>query len=243
MPSKNARLDRFISRTTATPRREVRQLLAQGRVLVDGQPAASIHQVVGPFSHITLDGITLQAKQPVYLMLNKPAGVVSATQDNIHRTVIDLLQHKKGEPQDTDLHIVGRLDFNSTGLMLLTNDGAWSRALTQPESNIAKHYWVELENPVHDWQPYIDTFAQGMYFAFEDLTTLPAKLEPASPTKVKVILQEGRYHQIKRMFGRFRNKVVGLHRVQVGPIQLDVNLHPGDYRSLTHDEVLANKPV
>lgn len=235
MPSRKARLDRFLSRAANIPRRSIRHLLAQKRVMVDGEAATNIHAVVDQFSHITLDGEVLQANTPRYFMLNKPAGVVSATEDPQHKTVLALLppQHHH------NLHIVGRLDFNSTGLLLLTNHGAWSKQLMQPDEKIAKYYTVELENPVspEQWQIMIETFKRGMYFEFENLTTLPAGLEPLTATSARVELIEGRYHQIKRMFGRFRNKVIGLHRTRVGHIQLDPTLAFGDYRSLTQDEI------
>src|SRR5690606_26597712 len=149
----------------------VRLLLAQGRVLVDGVAVTRINQVVGQFAVVSLDGRVLQERRPVYLMLHKPVGVVSATKDDKHRTAIELLDH----PCAADLHIAGRLDFNSSGLLLLTNDGEWSRGLTGPEQAMSKVYEVEVENPISD--ECIQAFATGMYFSLEGLTTRPARLE------------------------------------------------------------------
>jgi 16S rRNA pseudouridine516 synthase len=230
MPVRRTRLDRFISTRTGVNRRDVRLMLARGRIGVDGAVASDIQQQVHEFSHVTLDGDVIQANTPTYLMLNKPAGVVSATRDDQHTTVIDLLDHCESD----SLHIVGRLDFNTTGLMLLTNDGRWSRALTQPESKVSKCYRVTLANPITE--DYIAAFAEGMYFPFEDLTTRPATLRILSDHVAEVVLQEGRYHQIKRMFGRFRNQVVELHRMSIGNLMLDSNLAPGEYRELTPAE-------
>lgn len=230
MPSNKHRLDRFISATTTTNRKHVRLMLAQKRVLVNGSVATDINQIIDQFDKVELDGLTLQDKQPIYLMMHKPVGVVSATKDDQHKTVIDLLPTEyKG------LHITGRLDLNSSGLLLLTNDGEWSRDLTTPESKVKKCYEVTLENALT--AEYVSAFAAGMYFPFEDITTRPAQLEIKSEFVAKVTLEEGRYHQIKRMFGRFRNPVVKLHRTSIGPIVLDKALSAGESKLLTKDEL------
>ncbi len=229
--SSRGRLDRFIARHCQVPKKAVRMMLAEGRVTVDGERAKSVDQTVDEFSRICLDGDVLQASEPVYLVMNKPVGVVSATRDGIHRTVLDLIDH----PQADSLHIVGRLDLNTSGLLLLTNDSRWSEKLMAPEFKVDKHYSVTLANPVSE--DYIEAFAGGMYFAFEDITTAPAKLEILSEHVTRVILTEGKYHQIKRMFGRFRNPVVGLHRERVGALALEPALAPGQYRTLTAGEV------
>lgn len=231
MQSNRARLDRFVSKKTGISRRDVRLLVAQGRLLVDGKKACAINQPVEQFTHVTLDQQVLQSQTPAYVMLNKPKGVVSATSDTRHSTVIDLL-HREDREQ---LHIVGRLDFNSSGLMLLTNDGRWSRQLTMPECKVNKVYRVALKKPLTN--DYIDTFAEGMYFSYEGITTRPAGLTILSDYVAEVSLTEGRYHQIKRMFGRFRNPVVELHRVSIGGIYLDESLQPGASRELTPEEV------
>jgi 16S rRNA pseudouridine516 synthase len=243
MQSKRTRLDRFISQHTGINRKDVRSLLAQGRLSVDGLPASDIHQFVDEFTHVILDKKTLQHKTPIYLMMHKPIGVVSATTDDKHTTVIDILKktvlkksHTEAEVTRLDihnLHLVGRLDFNTSGLILLTNDGRWSRKLTTPEHKIAKRYQVTLANPMHE--NYIHAFAEGMYFPFENLTTRPATLEIVDDHLAIVTLIEGRYHQIKRMFGRFQNPVVTLHRMAIGSLKLDVE--SGEWRELTADEI------
>jgi 16S rRNA pseudouridine516 synthase len=194
---------------------------------------------VDEFSHIQLDGQILQANTPVYLMLHKPIGVVSATKDTQHKTVIDLLDC---EVRD-ELHIAGRLDLNSSGLLLLTNDSRWSDALMSPTHKVDKVYRVTLANPLTE--EYIAAFAEGMYFSFEDIMTQPAKLVILADHVAEVTLKEGKYHQIKRMFGRFRNPVVGLHRLSIGDIVLDEALASGESRVLTAAEVacIRCKPV
>lgn len=226
MESRRARLDRFLARQLAISRSDARILVARGRVAVDGVVATVASQLVEQFSRVTLDQQVLQAREPVYVMLNKPAGVVSATCDDRHPTVIDLLHHLCRQ----ELHIVGRLDVKSTGLLLLTNDGNWSRRLTDPLQRVAKRYRVTVENPLS--QDYVEAFAAGMYFDFEGLTTLPAGLKIIGEREAEVTLMEGRYHQIRRMFGRFRNRVLDLHRLAIGSLCLDDRLAPGASREL-----------
>lgn len=226
------RIDRFLSNLPRFNRQQVRRLLAQGCVRIDGRVVSDPHDQVRDFSEVEVDGERLQAGRPArYFMLHKPPGCVSATRDLVHPTVLDLLN----EPDRHELHIAGRLDFNTTGLMLITNDGNWSRRLTQPQTKLAKVYYVETEQPITD--EYVATFAQGLYFAFEDLTTQPAELTLLGPRSARLSIVEGRYHQVKRMFGHFDNKVVRLHRERMGPLLLDAGLAPGQYRALTPEEI------
>jgi len=240
MPSTRTRLDRFMSQQLGIKRQSIRAILAQGRIRVDGRVADNVQQCIHQFSRVTFDEEVLQNNKARYVMMNKPKGVVSATKDKNHQTVIDLL----GSGERDKLHIPGRLDFNSTGLILLTNDGHWSRQLSSPTTKLSKCYRVELEKPLN--QSYISAFEQGMYFDFEGITTQPAKLKIISSHIGEVSLTEGRYHQIKRMFGRFQNKVLQLHRLSVGTLLLDPALLPGQYRDLKQGEVesiLANDYV
>jgi len=231
MESKRSRLDRFISARTGINRREIKLMLAHNRIQLDGLVAHSVEEIIDEFSHVALDDTVLQANTARYLMLNKSAGVVSATKDKEHKTVMDLLDISERE----GLHIAGRLDLNSTGLLLLTNDGRWSKQLSAPEQSVAKCYRVTVENELTE--DYIPAFANGMHFPFEDITTRPATLKIISNHVAKVILTEGRYHQIKRMFGRFRNPVLKLHRESIGNLHLDPTLEQGQYRKLTEKEV------
>ncbi len=231
MTFQRTRLDRFVSEREGIHRKDVRLLLAQGRILIDGRPADSINQPVGRFTRITLDERVLQANKARYIMLHKVAGVVSATRDDQHKTVVDLIS----EPFKNELHIVGRLDYNSTGLILLTNDGRWSKSLSDPKNNIAKTYHVQLEKPLD--ANYVKAFADGMYFEFEGLTTRPVELRILSKYEAEVDLVEGRYHQIKRMFGRFDNRVLKLHRISVGCLSMTAKLVPGRWRELTLAEL------
>lgn len=226
------RLDRFIANLPHCSHRQARLLLASGRVQVNGQPVRDGTCDIRVFDQVALDGQTLQAGKPArFFMLHKPTGCVSATTDPQHPTVLDLLD----ETDKAELHIAGRLDFNTTGLLIITNDGLWSRRLTQPESLLGKTYRVETEDLI---DPIcIECFAQGLYFRFENLTTRPAELELLGPRQARLTLHEGRYHQVKRMFGHFNNKVIRLHRERMGPLTLDPQLQPSQYRQLTTEEI------
>ncbi len=226
------RVDRFLSNLPRFNRKQVRLLLVEKRIRVDGKIVSDPHAEVREFSRVEVDDEILQVGKPLrHFMLHKPAGCVSATRDPAHPTVLDLIH----EPDKDDLHIAGRLDFNTTGLMLITNDGSWSRRLTQPQTKLPKVYYVETEQEIGS--QYAATFNQGMYFAFEDLTTQPAELDVLGPNTARLSIVEGRYHQVKRMFGHFDNKVLRLHRESMGPLMLDSSLKPGEYRPLRADEI------
>jgi len=226
------RVDRFLSNLPCFNRQQVRLLLVEKRVRIDGEITRDPHAEVREFSRVEVDDQVLQAGKPVrHFMLHKPAGCVSATRDPQHPTVLDLIH----EPDKDDLHIAGRLDFNTTGLMLITNDGSWSRRLTQPQTKLPKVYYVETEQTIGP--EYALKFSEGLYFAFEDLTTQPAGLELLGPKSARLSIVEGRYHQVKRMFGHFDNKVLRLHRERMGPLVLDEALKPGEYRPLSVDEI------
>jgi 16S rRNA pseudouridine516 synthase len=226
------RVDRFLSNLPCFNRQQVRLLLVEKRVRIDGEITRDPHAEVREFSRVEVDDQVLQAGKPVrHFMLHKPAGCVSATRDPQHPTVLDLIH----EPDKDDLHIAGRLDFNTTGLMLITNDGSWSRRLTQPQTKLPKVYYVETEQTIGP--EYALKFSEGLYFAFEDLTTQPAGLELLGPKSARLSIVEGRYHQVKRMFGHFDNKVLRLHRERMGPLVLDNALKPGEYRALRTEEI------
>ena len=230
MKSKTHRLDRFISKNSDFSMSDTRYLISQKRIFLDGSLASSVQQKVTEFTHVVLDGRCLNDNNPVYIMLNKPKGVVCATKDIKHTTVLDLIQH----PKKKEIHIVGRLDFNTTGLVLLTNDGQWSRKVSLPETKLVKTYEVTLSKPLDS--EYILAFQKGIYFSYENITTQPAHLEILSKYVARLSLVEGKYHQVKRMFGFFQNEVLKLHRISVGNIVLN-GLKEGDSRLLTTKEV------
>lgn len=222
------RLDRFLSHQTRLGKKTVRQKIDAGVVSVNGQVELFHRCEVDHFTTVAMDGELLQKNKAIYLMLHKPAGYLSATSDPQHPTVIELID----EPYAADLHIAGRLDRASTGLLLLTNNGRWSRSLTEPDKKVPKVYQVQLRDPVRD--DCAEIFSKGIYFAFEDLTTSPVELTILSDTSVEITLYEGRYHQIKRMFHAIGNKVIALHRAQIGDLTLG-QLPAGSYTRINRD--------
>jgi 16S rRNA pseudouridine516 synthase len=227
------RLDRFLTRHTSYSRKQIQPILAKGRVLVDGKVEKNTQCEINEFTRIMLDGEYLQNNTAVYLMLHKPAGYLSATTDPKHPTVMELID------SSAELHLAGRLDRATTGLLLLTNDGKWSRRITDPakdgETGIPKVYEVETSEVISTTT--IQRFQQGIYFAYEDLTTQPAELEILESHRCRLTIYEGRYHQVKRMFHAVGNNVRSLHRIRIGNITLDPRLTPGEYRHLTEHEI------
>ena len=237
MASRYGRLDRLLSKQTGVSLRALKAVLAAGRVTVDDRVVRQPDCRVGPFNGVALDGeVIREAETAWYLMLNKPPGVVSATRDSRHRTVIDLLTQSPFAAAADQVHIAGRLDATSTGLMLLTNDGVWSRAVCGANSQVTKTYRVDTAQPLKDSD--VADFAGGMYFATEDVTLRPARLDISAPCAARVTLQEGRYHQIRRMFTRVDNRVTRLHREAIGPWTLPDSLAPGAFMAVPDPQQL-----
>ena len=225
------RLDKFVASNTAYSRREVRSLLRAGRLTVNGEPVRDAGFALRTGDEIKLDGVVLKAHGPRYLMLYKPTGVVCATSDGIHRTVLDLLP-----PADrSGLHVAGRLDIDSTGLVLLTDNGQWSHQIKAP-GHYEKRYRVQTARPIAP--DAVTQFAQGLLLrGEEDQPTCPARLKIVGEREALVWLQEGRYHQVKRMFAAIGNHVEALHREAVATIELDSALVPGQWRPLRSEEI------
>jgi 16S rRNA pseudouridine516 synthase len=198
---------------------------------VDGKIETDGLRRISRFSTIELEGEILQAQEAVYLMLHKPAGYLSATTDPQHPTVMELIDH----PLRDELHLAGRLDRASTGLLLLTNNGRWSKQVTEPLEEISKVYRVTTRDEIPPETAAV--FAAGIYFAYEDLTTRPAVLEILGEREALLTIHEGRYHQVKRMFHAVGNQVLSLHRESIGPLVLDDALPPGKFRPLRAAEV------
>lgn len=231
------KLSRILSNQNGTSRQRANALIAAGRVSVNEQVCRESGWEVDPFSTVTIDGLTIRPGHPArYLMLNKPAGYLSATVDNTHTTVMALL-----EPGLRDgLHIAGRLDRASSGLLILTNNGIWSRRLTEPRIKIPKVYLVTTESAIT--AETHRRFAAGIWFEYEQLTTSPARIEALGECRARVTIYEGRYHQVKRMFHAVGNRVTSLHRERMGNIRLDPLLQPGQYRRLTAAELAFSLP-
>lgn len=225
------RLDRYLSKYQGLSRQTILKQLQLRQISVDGLVILDRHFEVNQFSKISLEGRLIEPQQAIYTMLHKPAGILSATEDPIHPTAIDLIDINN----TNNLHIAGRLDRATTGLLILTNDGKWSRHLTEPQQKIPKKYWVETELEISNETAL--RFQEGIYFAYEDLTTSPAEIEIITAKTCYLTIYEGRYHQVKRMFKAVGNRVVKLHREKMGEIVLDKHLKPGDFRALSQTEI------
>ena len=228
------RLDKFLSQQLGVSRALVLRELRNKRVTVDGEIVKTGSMKISPEQRVEFDGNVLdQITGPRYFMLNKPQGYVCSTDDPDHPTVLYFLE----EPGAYKLHAAGRLDIDTTGLVLMTDDGQWSHRITSPRHHCEKTYLVTLEHPLAD-----DTAAQfeaGVQLHNEDSLTKPAQLEKIEDCLVRLTLSEGRYHQVKRMFAAVGNRVVALHRERIGEIVMDEDLEPGQYRPLTEQEVAS----
>lgn len=226
------RLDKFISQASPLSRKLARRALLAGRVGLEGQVCKQASRTVDPGQEITLDGKPLDLPQVRYLMLHKPAGYLCARQDPHQPCVTDLLPP---ELINTGLQLVGRLDKDTTGLLLLTDDGQWNHRITAPGRLCPKVYWLETAEPISP-----DTalaYRHGLLLKGEPKPTQPADFEPLSSHSARLTLYEGRYHQVKRMLAALGNRVTRLHRESVAGIGLDPALAPGECRALTPDEI------
>lgn len=227
------RLDKYISNATDLSRTDVKKLIKSGLVSIDDELATSGSQKVTDEQDIAIEGSTIQLMATRYFMMNKPAGVVSATKDHSNPTALDLIY----EHRNDQLQIAGRLDIDTTGLLLITDDGQWNHIVTSPRTDCKKVYLVELENPVgKDYQRKLEA---GIALDGEKRRCLPASMEVIDDHHIRLCISEGKYHQVKRMMTSLGNHVVSLHRLQIGGIELDPNLEPGDYRPLTEEEIAS----
>ena len=231
------RLDKLLAARTGMTRSESRKAITKGRVAVAGAVCKQADAQVDEAAALALDGAPLAGayQKYVYIMLNKPAGVVSASRDKRDTTVADLVAAAYPRRQ---LFPAGRLDKTSTGFVLLTDDGALAHDLLAPAHHVEKVYLVTLDTPLTP--KMCAGFAAGVTLA-DGQTLAPALAEPAGadPCLVRVTLRQGVYHQIKRMFGVFGAGVNALHRESIGGVALDGALAPGQYRELTQTELAA----
>ena len=231
------RLDKFLVACAVGSRTEVKNLLKAGRVTVNGKKEKSAKlQINEEKDEIRFDGQVLEYEEFVYYMMNKPQGVISATEDSKHRTVLDLLDDIA---RTKEVFPVGRLDIDTHGLLLLTNDGQLAHALLSPKRHVDKTYLAQVEGIMS--QEDVETFAKGI--PLKDFTCQPAKLGFVSvdPKKnqslVRVTIAEGKFHQVKRMVAYCGKEVGNLQRLTMGTLVLDENLERGEWRRLTKEEL------
>ena len=227
---KSVRLDKFLSNSTDLSRTEVKKLIKQKKVLIDGKLALSPDIKVSGNNEISLDNQVISQVQPKYIAIHKPVGYICSTQDETHPSVLTLLPKALAQ----DLHFAGRLDVDTTGLVLVSNDGDWTHRVTSPKRKQDKTYRVDLVDTLNPAS--IEQLENGLMLRSEEKATLPAKVVALSETQILLTLSEGRYHQVKRMLAAVGNHVTRLHRVSIGSITIE-DLPQGEWRELTKTEV------
>lgn len=242
------RLDKYLAEMGEGTRQEVKAFIRKGRVMVGGVPVKKPEaKVEEGKDQVTLDGREIPYQKYLYYMLNKPAGVITATTDSRDRTVLDLL----GEDRRKDLFPVGRLDKDTEGLLLITNDGPLAHRLLSPKKHVDKCYYAKVRGEVTGED--VEQFAQGLFLAGlgeeKEEKTMPARLEilktasaagkedPGVVSEILLTIQEGKFHQVKRMFQAVGKEVLYLKRLSMGSLKLDPELAPGQYRELTKEEM------
>lgn len=236
------RIDKLLAHSGFGTRKQVRQIIKDKLVKVNDQVIKNHGTKVDPEEdHITVSGAPVHYQEFVYFMLNKPQGVISATEDNVHETVIDLL-----EPNDIvqEPHPVGRLDIDTEGLLILTNDGQLTHHLTSPNRDVNKVYVAEIDGIVAEED--VEAFKEGVtlddgYEAKPAILEILGTDEEESLSQIKVTITEGKYHQVKRMFQAVDKEVLSLKRMSMGSLKLDPMLEVGAYRELSKEEVESLK--
>lgn len=235
------RLDKFLVEMNKGSRSQIKEAAKKGRIQVNGQVEKKTERKIDPAAErVLFDGLPVMYQEFEYYMLNKPQGVVSATQDNLHRTVIDLLPAEKRG----DLFPVGRLDIDTEGLLLITNDGDLAHRLLAPKKHVDKQYYAKVDGVLP--ADSIARIAGGLVLTDAEGTKVkPAKLEilkkETDNNEILLTIQEGKFHQVKRMFEALGCHVTYLKRLSMGALQLDRTLAVGEFRRLTEEEVLLLK--
>lgn len=234
--SETMRLDRFLAECNRGTRKEVKEYIRRGQVALNGKTVKDSAAKVNPEADVvTLAGQVLSYEKYRYFMLNKPEGCVTANRDGLSKTVMEFL----GEEDVRDLFAVGRLDKDTEGLLLITNDGPLGHALLSPKHHVDKTYHATVDKALT--LEDMEQFATGLDIG-DEKPTMPAEirlLEDGANPVYEVVLREGRFHQVKRMFEALGSTVVYLKRIAMGPITLDDTLEPGQYRRLTAEETEA----
>ena len=227
------RIDKYICACTTFSRNDVKKLVKSGRITVDSETVKKADIHIDENAHVALDNETLVYREFVYIMLNKPKGFISAVFDKHYPVVTDLIGEEYAK---RSLAPVGRLDLDTEGLLLLTDDGGFNHSMTTPKKNIYKRYFAVLDKPAEESDK--DVFGSGM--EFKDFTAKPARLEICeNPNEVFIEIAEGKFHQVKRMCERTGKSVTYLKRTAIGPLMLDENLESGEYRELMPEELAS----
>lgn len=244
------RLDKYLSDYTELTRSQAKKAIRQGRVTVNGIVPEKGEDRVELSDAVLFDGKQIRAEKYQYIMLNKPAGLVSATTDDINKTVVEYIKEKPPVGQGgtdfeeislaKDLFPVGRLDKDTEGLLILTNDGDMAHRLLSPKRHVDKTYFVRLDTRIDEMDRI--RMQEGLDIG-EKKDTRPAELEILSEREAYLTITEGKFHQVKRMFAKLGKKVVYLKRVRMGELELDETLMVGDWRFLTEEEIRVLRQV
>jgi 16S rRNA pseudouridine516 synthase len=225
------RLDRFLGNATSLTRSQAQRAIRGGQVTVDGETVKKGATLIPLTSVVRLNGEAVAPPLPRYFMLHKPLGVVCATEDPTHRTAIDLLDQEN----PAGLHFAGRLDLDTTGLVLISDDGQWTHRIVSPVRHCAKRYRVGLASS--PGKADLQHLRDGVLLKGERAPTLPAQVRQSGPNELLISITEGRYHQVKRMLAAIGHPVISLHREAIGALELDPALAAGEFRPLNADEV------
>ncbi|MFD3448737.1 pseudouridine synthase [Microbacteriaceae bacterium 4G12] len=229
------RIDKLLANMGYGSRKEVKKMLKDGIVKVDGKPVKDAKQHVDvQEQEVMVHGEIVEYREFIYLLMNKPQGVISATEDDEHETVIDLLEM---EDQIFEPFPVGRLDKDTEGLLLLTNDGKLTHQLLSPKKHVPKKYYAKVLGRVTDED--VQAFQKGVVLedGYETKPGALTILQEGETSEIELVITEGKFHQVKRMFEAVNKKVTYLKRMEMGPLKLDDDLELGEYRELTDEEV------
>ncbi|WP_018694370.1 pseudouridine synthase [Algicola sagamiensis] len=227
------RLDKYLCENTNLTRTLAKKAISNGEVTINGTPAKKGSDKITENDEVYFEGTVIDKIGFRYIMLHKPQNMICSTIDEAYPSVLNLLDIVKRER----LRIAGRLDVDTTGLVLVSDDGAWLHQIASPNQQCDKCYHVSLAEPLKGEEAKI--FGQGLLLRGEEKPTKPAKLETVSSKQVKLTISEGKYHQVKRMFAAVGNRVTALHRASIGAVLLDPELKEGEWRYLTHEEIKA----
>lgn len=238
---KELRLDKYLTEMGEGTRSQIKEMARKGRIMVDGIPEKKAERKIDPEQQqVSVDGRLVSYVRYEYYMLNKPQGVVSATEDSRYETVIDLIEERKRD----DLFPVGRLDIDTEGLLLITNDGDLAHQLLSPKKHVDKVYFARVEGDLP--LDAKERMEEGLVLS-DGTPTMPAQLEVRKqgggevPSEIYLTIREGKFHQVKRMFETLGCRVIYLKRMSMGSLILDEALKPGEYRPLSEDEILKLK--
>lgn len=223
------RLDKFVCKSTELTRSEAIQKIKDGEVNINGNLVTNEATQVHEKNTVLLNGVRLKARDFRYILMHKPAGTICSNVDEVYPSLFNYLEVENV----SELHIAGRLDADTTGLVLITDDGSWSFNITRPINKCSKVYRVGLSKEIES--DVAVKFKNGLKLQGEHHLTLPAELEVINPKEVLLTITQGKFHQVKRMFAAVGNRVVSLHREKIGKVHLDVGL--GQWRYLTYSEV------